>query len=38
MARIEPEGFAKLVYMAMEEPGRNAMRQVIEKERLHFDI
>lgn len=38
MARIEPEDFAKLVDMAMEEPGRNAMRQVIEKELLHFDI
>ncbi|WP_162527870.1 hypothetical protein [Vreelandella aquamarina] len=38
MARIEPEGFAKLVDMAMEDPGRNAMQQVLEKERLHFDI
>lgn len=38
MARIEPRDFAKLVDMATEEPGRNAMRQVLEKERLHFDI
>lgn len=38
MARIEPEDFAKLVNMAMKDPGRKAMRQVIEKELLHFDI
>lgn len=38
MDRIEPGFFAKLVEMAMEEPGRNAMRQVIEKVLLHFDI
>ncbi|WP_320055274.1 hypothetical protein [Halomonas qaidamensis] len=38
MARIEPVVFAMLVDMAMEEPGHNAMWQVIEKERLHFDI
>ncbi|GAA0709060.1 hypothetical protein AAG584_21255 [Vreelandella titanicae] len=38
MDRIEPGVFAKLVDMAMEEPGRKAMRQVIEKERMHFDI
>ncbi|AJY52404.1 hypothetical protein KO116_03939 [Halomonas sp. KO116] len=31
MDRIEPRDFAKLVDMATEEPGRNAMRQVIEK-------
>lgn len=38
MARIEPVGFAKLVDMAIEEPGPNAMRQVIETELLPFDI
>lgn len=38
MNKIGPEDFAKLVDLAMEEPGRNAMRQVIEKELLHFDI
>lgn len=38
MSRIAPEDFAKLVDMAMKHPGRNAMRQVIEKELLHFDI
>lgn len=38
MARIEPVGSAKLVDMVMEESGRNAMQQVLEKVRLHFDI
>lgn len=35
---IEPADFEKLVARAMAEPGRQAMRPVIEKELLHFDI
>lgn len=38
MTGILPEDFASLVNLAMKEPGRSAMRQVIEKELLHFDI
>lgn len=35
---IDPADFESLVARAMEEPGRQAMRPVIEKELLHFDI
>lgn len=35
---IEPEDFENLVAKAMAEPGRRAMRPVIEKELLHLDI
>jgi len=35
---IDPANFEKLVARAMAEPGRQAMRPVIEKELLHFDI
>lgn len=38
MSRIEPADFANLVAAAMEDPARKAMRPVIEKELLHFDI
>ena len=38
MPRIDPADFDQLVAMAMEDPARGAMRQVIEKELLHFDI
>lgn len=38
MSRIEPADFDNLVAMAMEDPNRRAMRPVIEKELLHFDI
>lgn len=35
---IDPADFEALVARAMAEPGRQAMRPVIEKELLHFDI
>lgn len=35
---IDPTDFEALVARAMAEPGRQAMRPVIEKELLHFDI
>lgn len=35
---IDPTDFETLVARAMAEPGRQAMRPVIEKELLHFDI
>ncbi|GAA0579089.1 nucleotidyl transferase AbiEii/AbiGii toxin family protein [Halomonas salifodinae] len=35
---IDPADFEKLVARAIAEPGRQAMRPVIEKELLHFDI
>ncbi|MBF8222279.1 nucleotidyl transferase AbiEii/AbiGii toxin family protein [Halomonas sp. 328] len=35
---IDPADFETLVARAMAEPGRQAMRPVIEKELLHFDI
>ncbi|MCO7247219.1 nucleotidyl transferase AbiEii/AbiGii toxin family protein [Halomonas sp. Mc5H-6] len=38
MSRIEPGDYEKLVAQAMEDPARKAMRPVIEKELLHFDI
>ncbi|MGM8848925.1 nucleotidyl transferase AbiEii/AbiGii toxin family protein [Salinicola halophyticus] len=38
MKRIEPADFAALVELAMEDSSRRAMRPVIEKELLHFDI
>ncbi|WP_110648249.1 nucleotidyl transferase AbiEii/AbiGii toxin family protein [Salinicola peritrichatus] len=38
MKRIEPADFAALVDRAMEDPNRRAMRPVVEKELLHFDI
>jgi len=38
MKRIEPADFAALVDLAMEDANRRAMRPVIEKELLHFDI
>ncbi|NRB56927.1 MAG: nucleotidyl transferase AbiEii/AbiGii toxin family protein [Salinicola sp.] len=38
MKRIEPADFAALVDLAMEDTNRRAMRPVIEKELLHFDI
>lgn len=33
-----PENFNDLVDLAMQEPGRTAMRPVVEKEILHYDI
>lgn len=33
-----PENFHELVDVAMEQPGRTAMRPVVEKEILHYDI
>lgn len=33
-----PEDFKQLVDAAMQQPGRAAMRQVVEKEILHYDI
>jgi predicted nucleotidyltransferase component of viral defense system len=33
-----PENFKELVDAAMEQPGRTAMRPVVEKELLHYDI
>ncbi|CAM3952656.1 nucleotidyl transferase AbiEii/AbiGii toxin family protein [Vreelandella rituensis] len=38
MVKIEPADFDTLVAMAMEDPARQAMRPVIEKELFHFDI
>ncbi|AJY49189.1 nucleotidyl transferase AbiEii/AbiGii toxin family protein [Halomonas sp. KO116] len=38
MNRIEPGDYEQLVAQAMEDPARTAMRPVIEKELLHFDI
>lgn len=38
MSRIEPGDYEQLVARAMEDPARKAMRPVIEKELLHFDI
>lgn len=38
MSRIEPGDYENLVAKAMEDPARTAMRPVIEKELLHFDI
>lgn len=38
MAKREPSQFELLVQMAMGDPSRQAMRSVIEKELLHFDI
>ncbi|WP_311064716.1 nucleotidyl transferase AbiEii/AbiGii toxin family protein [Halomonas sp. DWK9] len=38
MSRIEPGDYEHLVARAMEDPARKAMRPVIEKELLHFDI
>ncbi|MFC0135762.1 hypothetical protein CR105_00385 [Massilia eurypsychrophila] len=33
-----PENFKELVDVAMQQPGRTAMRPVVEKEILHYDI
>jgi hypothetical protein len=33
-----PEDFNELVDAAMQQPGRAAMRPVVEKEILHYDI
>lgn len=38
MIKIDPANFSTLVDMAMQDPSRKAMRPVIEKELLHFDI
>lgn len=38
MATLDPSKFEQLVQLAMSDPSRQAMRSVIEKELLHFDI
>lgn len=38
MPKMGPEDLGRLVELAMQDPTRSAMRPVIEKELLHFDI